>query len=257
MIEANHGDIIIRAEKARPSFNNDQRLPPLTCHIIRGKMVCLMGLQNSILVKYMKILAGIKPPGAGEIQVSGDNSSFCSPQEKVDLRLKFGFVLHGGPLLSVLNGIENLKLAARYHQLGSEIEIREKAEKFYSEWPFEANHRLLPAYMSKIHQRCLAIARPLMLDPQVVFIDSPFEGLDHQDRFIVADYLSNIVKHKHITVIVCNVGIYFANQHADQILFCDNQETLVFDNWRSFYECQQKNIELLFKHEHIKKNERK
>ena len=211
-----------------------------------------MGLNHSILLPYMQTLAGINPPLEGRCIVMGNDSHHISQQECQLLRQKVGFVLQGGALLSVLNGIENLKLAARYHQIGDEKKIQQKALLLLSEIPHEADNNILPAYMTELQRRLLAITRALMLDPQLLFVDSPFDGLGHHDRTIIARYLSDIGKNRNITLVIGSDDLYFTHSLADQIIFCDNDEALVFDSWKNFYQCKREAIALLFEHEHIK-----
>ena len=241
--------ILISAQDARPGDLNGQSGAPLSCQIRGGHSLFLMGLNHQTAQPYLQLLAGIETPVSGEVLVLGNDCQTISPQQLRELRRKVGFVLQGGPLLSVLNGFENLMLPARYHQLGSESERQEKAALLISEFPHQANYRILPAYMSKLERRLLAIARPLMLDPEVLFIDSPFDGLDQHDRVIIARYISNIANHHPITLVICSDDLYFAHSLASQIIFCDLEKTFVFDNWQSFYECKHETIALLFKHQ--------
>ena len=231
---------LISTNNAQPHSGEDQLFPPISCEIKSGQLICLMGLRHSNMLPYLRLFAGIDPPEFGEVWFLGKHYSDLSVVEKRQLHLQLGFILSGSPLLSVLSGTENLKLAARYHQLGNETQIEEKAKDILAELPYP---------MADYH---LMIARHLILDPKALFIDSPFEGLDYRDKDAIAGYLVHIVKDKNITVVTCNVDLFFANQFADQIIFCDYRETLAFNNWQTFYQSTQANIRLLFEHEHVK-----
>ena len=247
----NAAAILISAQQARPKSSDGQTLPCLSCEIQAGKMVFLTGSQYSISLPYLQLLAALQPPESGRLTILGNDSGSISSTQRLQLRQQTGFVLQGGPLLSVISGFENLMLAARYHQRGEESELRQKAEGLLSEFPLKANYQQLPAYMNKLQRRLLAIARPLMLDPLLLFIDSPFDGLDHHDRVIVARYLTNIAHNHQLTLIVCSDDLYFAHSLADQIIFCDSDESLVFDSWQGFQQSKRESIALLFNQVHI------
>ena len=245
---------VICATQAQPDCRTEQTLPPLSCDIRNGEQFFMMGLDHSVTLPYLRMLAGIEPPVSGQISILGTDYSASSQQQQQLLRQKIGFVMEGGPLMSALNGTENLLLAARYHQLGEEKELQDKAKNIISEFPHQADYRVLPAYMSILQRRLLAIARPLMLDPQVLFIDNPFDGLDQHNRIIVARYISNLANQRKITLIVSSDDLYFAHSLADRIIFCDHDEAVVFDSWQQFFQSERENIALLFKHEHISRD---
>jgi ABC-type multidrug transport system ATPase subunit len=245
---------VISATRAQPDCRTEQTLPPLSCDIHSGDHFFLMGLDHSVTLPYLRMLAGVEPPISGQIHILGtDYSASTQPQRQL-MRQKIGFVMEGGPLMSALNGVENLLLAARYHQLGQEKELQEKAKNIIAEFPHQADYRDLPAYMSILQRRLLAIARPLMLDPQVLFIDNPFDGLDQHKRIIVARYISNLANQRKITLVVSSDDLYFAHSLAHRIIFCDHDEAVVFDNWQAFYQSERESIALLFKHEHISRD---
>lgn len=243
--------ILLSASQASPATKNEQTLPSLCCDISAGKVVFVIGSQHSISSSYMHMLAGIEPPESGKIDLLGNNSIDLSLQERQLLRQKVGFVMQGGPLLSVLNGIENLKLAARYHQIDDEQGIQHKVDLLLADIPDEFDHKILPAFMSKLQRRLLAIARPLMLDPQILFLDNPFEGLGHHDKVIVSRYIATLAKQNQIMLVINSDDLYFAHSHANLIIYCDYDEAKVFDNWQDFYHSKRETIALLFENEHI------
>ncbi len=246
-----HRDFILSAKEVRPASIHGQSLAPLTCNIESGKTVFLVALRHSTALAYLHTLSAIEPPEEGKIFLVGNDCSDLSFQEQLQLRLQVGFMMRGGPLLSVINGIENLKLAARYHQVGDEQEIQQKADLLLAEMPTDFDHQLLPSFMNNLQRRLLAIARPLMLEPEILFLDKPFEGLGHQDKLIVSKYLSNLSKNKAITLIINSDDLAFAHSLANQIIFCDQEVAMVYDNWQEFYNSQRETVTLLFENEKI------
>ncbi len=244
--------ILISASKACPVSQNKQPLASLSCDISSGTVIFLVGLQHSITLPYMHMLAGIEIAGSGQVTLLGNNCLDMTSTQKQLLRQQVGFVMQGGPLLSVLNGVENLKLAAHYHQTGDEQFIQQKAELLLADMPEEFDNLLLPTYMTKLQRRLLAIARPLMLNLQILFLDNPFEGLGHHDKVVVSRYISNLAKNSSITLVINSDDLYFAHSHANQIIFCDYDETIVFNSWQDFYDSKRETIALLFENDHIK-----
>ena len=244
---------LIKARHAIPAKAKNVSLPALNCEIYSGQLVALIGLHPSRCLPYMNMLAAIEAPESGQLCILGheDYEQLLSSESR--LRRKLGFVLQGGPLLSVVNGIENLKLAARYHQIGDEAFIQQRVDALLSEIPEKASHTQLPAYMSRLLRRHLAIARPLMLDPQILFIDNPFEGLTCHDKSVLGRYLANIVRKTRVTLVISSDELIFTRLYADQIIYCDDEEILTFDDWKSFSTCPQTSIVSLFTLQYLDK----
>ena len=241
---------LISATQIRPATSGPTVLPELSCTIRSGEINCLLGLHHSMIEPYLHVLAGIEPPASGTIQLM----EYSAPDEIKEpslLRQKIGFVLQGGPLLSVINGVENLKLAARYHQLGDEETLDEKAQKLLAEMPHKKDHMALPAYMSKLLRRHIAIARPLMLDPEVLILDNPFEGLSYYDKDVVAKFIVKMTIKLKIALIISTDDLSFTQQYANQIIFFEQDRTQVFNRWQSLSQCQSEDLKLLFKYQNM------
>lgn len=245
--------VLISCREAQPDTDNSNHLPALNCDITSGKIVCFTGLHRSSQLPYMQMLAGLTPPLSGELKLLENEQPPDDGQTQSLLRQKIGFVLQGGPLLSVLNGIENLKLAARYHEVGDEKFIDDKAKELMSKMPHKKDQQSLPAYMSKLLRRHIAIARPLMLDPKVIILDNPFEGLSYYDKSVVAEYMAGIVLNQKVTLILNTDDLFFIRKYADQIIFCDSLDTVVFKDWKSFNQYQSDELALLFEYQNTKK----
>ena len=237
--------VLISATQIRPDTSSSTTLPELSCTIRTGEINCFLGLHHSMIEPYLYVLAGIEPPASGAIKL-------MDYQEDPSLvRQKIGFVLQGGPLLSVINGIENLKLAARYHQLGDEQSLDQKAPELLAEIPHKKDHTALPSYMSKLLHRHIAIARPLMLDPEVLILDNPFEGLSYYDKDVVAKFIVKMSIKHHIALIISTDDLSFTQQYADQIFYFEKDRAQAFNNWQDLRQCQSEDLKLLFKYQNM------
>ena len=227
-------EIVIQAESARPCFAGEQPLPTLNCLITPANQICMVGDHIPIMTCYLRMLAGVDKPCAGEVTLLGQRSSVMDADQRRALRLQIAFVARGGPLLSVLSGINNVKLPAQYHELGSGEEIEQRTRELIAELEYLADHDVLPAYMTGLQRRHLAIARALMLQPQMLFVDDPFEGLDRYARGMISTYLDFLVQEKGLAVVTSNANLAFVKENADMIIYCGREGMLPFDGWESF-----------------------
>lgn len=229
----NIDSVLIRAKAAIPIAPPQQVFLPLTYDIQAGKLICFLGPRFSILNTYLQLLAGLTEPAEGEIQYFIESQPIDFPH--------IAYLNYNSTLLSVLNGIENVRLPALYHQLGSEKKIGQKVTELLNEINYGADHTLLPSFMSNLQKRHLLIARALMLNPQILFIENPFDGLELAEATILGDYLATLVQNKKMTVITSNAHLAFVEHHSQQIIYAAEQAFHFFTEWAHF---------LKYKHHH-------
>lgn len=221
---------LIRTVAAIPTDKEKTALIPLTCEINSASLVCFLGQRFSILNIYLRMLAGLTDPQAGEIehfvseQTTPAHSHFPS----------IAYLNYNSTLLSILSGFENVLVPALYHQLGTRQEIEQQAQTLLSELNYNANHKLLPTFMSMLQRKHLLIVRALMLKPQILFIENPFAGLELEETAILGHYLSELVKNKNITIVTSNANLDFVEYYAHHIIYATEHEFQFFKQWQDF-----------------------
>jgi ABC-type multidrug transport system ATPase subunit len=228
---------LIRTVAAIPMDKEKSTLIPLTCEINSASLVCFLGQRFSILNIYLRMLAGLTQPQSGEIehfvseQTTPAHSHFPS----------IAYLNYNSTLLSILNGFENVLVPALYHQLGSRECIEQQAHALLSELNYNANHTLLPTFMSMLQRKHLLIVRALMLKPQIVFIENPFSGLELEEITILGQYLGELVKNKNITIVTSNANLDFVEQYAHHIIYAAEHDFHFFKQWQDFLAYKQLN----------------
>lgn len=228
---------LIYAHAAVPCCEKQILLPPLTCQINAANVVCFLGQRFRTLNLYLQMLAGLTEPELGVIE-------HFVEQRETPAHSHFPGIAYldcNSALLSILNGLENVKLPALYHQLGTRQEIENQAQTLLGELQYDGNHALLPAFMPMLQKRHLLIARALMLKPQVLFIENPFADLELEEAAILGDYLARLVKEKAITVITSNAHLDFVEHCAEQIIYATAADFQFFQHWQDFWHYKQQN----------------
>jgi ABC-type multidrug transport system ATPase subunit len=228
---------LICANAAIPFSEEKTAFPPLTCQIEERSLVCFLGQRFNILNLYLETLAGLTEPDSGTVEHFIREQSTSTPSHFPPI----AYLSHHSALLSVLNGLENVKLPALYHQLGSREEIEKQAEALINELKYQADYKVLPAFMTMLRKRHLLIARALMLKPQVLFIENPFTGLEIEEATLLGDYLGSLVQNKNLTLITSNATLEFVEHYAKQIIYTTADDFHFFNDWQSFFAYKQLN----------------
>jgi NitT/TauT family transport system ATP-binding protein len=181
------------------------------------------------------MLAGLIDPHSGLVDYFVENQTTPAHTHFPAI----AYLNYNSTLLSVLNGIGNVELPALYHQLGTKQEIEARVLALLNELDYGANHKVLPSYMSMLQKRHLLIARALMLNPQILFIENPFADLELEEAAILGGYLAQLVKNKNIAIITSNANLDFVEHYAEQIIYATDNDFQFFQEWQTFLHYKQ------------------
>jgi len=147
--------------------------------IRKERITVILGKSGCGKSTLMKTLIGLLPPLAGTVSYLNNPIDFTSEEALRQLYLKIGVLYQNGALLNSLNLYENVALPLRmhHHKLQKEIE-REMILSRLSQVGLRESAAKFPSELSGGMRKRGALARALILDPEVIFCDEPSAGLD-------------------------------------------------------------------------------
>ena len=159
-----------------------------------GEFVALLGPNGAGKTTFLRILASLSRPSAGDVRVKGHRL----PQQATAVRRRLGFVSHQPLLYGDLSGEENLRFYARLYSLPDANERIAAVLKMVGMY----RHRrdLVRTYSRGMQQR-LAIARALLPDPDVLLLDEPYTGLDQDAATMLDEILARVSTQKRTVVL--------------------------------------------------------
>lgn len=150
----------------------------LTLSLEAGEACALVGPNRSGKSLALKLCAGLVMPEQGTVRLFGQDLSALDEEELAELRTRVGTVLQAPGLLSNMTVYNNVALPLRYHRGLSDEEIEPLVmARLEALGVAEFRHRF-PAELNQGEARCVAIARALSLDQELLLLDDPLEGLD-------------------------------------------------------------------------------
>jgi ABC-type polar amino acid transport system ATPase subunit len=199
-----------------------------------GRVICLVGPNGGGKTAYLRVMAAVDPPADGELMLLGQDTIHLDREARSALRLRVAFIGEGAPLLSVVTALTNVTLPAMYHHLGHALEIRASALETLKFLNYPGSHDQLPAYLNQHERLLLAIARCLMLSPEMVFLDEPFHMTDSACRQRESDVYVRLARERGLAVFLATHNLGFVKKHADEIIFLHPGGVVKFPGWKEF-----------------------
>lgn len=150
----------------------------LNLTIRKGEITALMGPSGTGKTTLLRLITRQLIPQQGAIYVGGVDISTLSQSELYELRKRFGMLFQNGALLTDLNVFENVAFPLREHTRLSNRLIRHIVLTKLHAVGLRGAADMMPAELSGGMARRVALARAMVMDPEILIYDEPFVGLD-------------------------------------------------------------------------------
>jgi len=185
-------------------------------HVPRGSVFGLLGPNGAGKTTTVRILSTLLTPTRGTAAVLG----YDVMRDTKEVRRNIGFVLGGDRgLYGRLSGKENLEYFAALNHMEPRFATRRSEELLETVGLLERRHDKVETYSRGMKQR-LHIARGLLTDPEVVFMDEPTIGLDPQVAQEVRAIIPQL-RERGKTVLLTTHYMFEADVLCDQLALID------------------------------------
>ncbi len=175
----------IEAKHLTKAFGTRKAVDDVTFSLEEGSCLSIFGPNGAGKTTLLRLLSTLARPSSGDVRVAG-----ADVREEPDLvRARIGMISHAPMLYPDLTALENLEL---YAQLYGVADPQARARELLD--AVGLAHRRLDAVrtFSRGMVQRVAIARALVHDPQVVFLDEPYSGLDPHAVDIFDDLIASV-----------------------------------------------------------------
>ncbi len=189
----------------------------LSLEIPDGKITAIMGPSGCGKTTLLRLLGRQLQPSAGQITLFGQNLSSLSPAQMLSLRRRIGVLFQNGALFSDLNVFDNVAFPLREHTRLSERHIRDLVLIRLHMVGLRGARALLPNELSGGMARRVALARAIVLDPEIILYDEPFAGQDPISMGVLCELIAQINKVLGICSVVVSHDIHETTAISDHI----------------------------------------
>ena len=180
---------MIEFRHVHKAFGDLVVLDDVSVTIPERKITMIIGPSGTGKSVFIKLMVGLMRPDAGEVVVDGQEISRLSRRELYAVRRRFGVLFQDGALFDSMSVGDNVAFPLREHTRLSEERIQEiVGEKLAAVgMPHSACRR--PSELSGGMRKRAALARAIVMDPDIVVFDEPSSALDP----VTADSIDNLI----------------------------------------------------------------
>jgi phospholipid/cholesterol/gamma-HCH transport system ATP-binding protein len=197
-------------------------LDDVSLKIPRGKVTALMGASGGGKTTVLRLIGGQNRAQAGELLFDGQDVTQMDQAQLYAARRRMGMLFQFGALFADLSVFENVAFPLREHTDLSEELIRDIVLMKLNAVGLRGARDLMPSEVSGGMARRVALARAIVLDPELVMYDEPFAGLDPISLGTAAQLIRRLNDAMGLTSIVVSHDLEETFQIADQVVILAN-----------------------------------
>ncbi|WP_018869200.1 urea ABC transporter ATP-binding subunit UrtE [Thioalkalivibrio sp. ALgr3] len=206
---------MLRIEGLNQYYGGSHILRDIDLDILEGRTNCLMGRNGMGKSTLLKCVMGLLPIAGGKILFQGEDISRRKPHERG--RLGLGYVPQGREIFPRLTVEENLQVALASKR------SRDIPERVYELFPvLKDMARRRGGDLSGGQQQQLAIGRALVLNPSILLLDEPIEGIQPNIVREISDVIRLLNTEMGLTILLVEQKLPFARATADRFDIINN-----------------------------------
>lgn len=195
----------------RPVFDG------LDMDIPRGRITAIMGPSGTGKTTLLRLITGQVAADSGSLIVAGQDMNAVRRADLYALRRRMGMLFQNGALLTDFSVFENVAFPLREHTDLPERLIRQLVLTKLQAVGLRGAAELMPAELSGGMSRRVALARAIVMDPEILIYDEPFVGLDPISLGVILRLIRRLNDALGITSIVVSHDVQEISTVADLV----------------------------------------
>ena len=184
--------------------------------IRQGKVTAVMGPSGTGKTTLLRVITGQLTPDAGSVKVGGQEVPALERDALYELRKSMGMLFQGGALLTDISVYENVAFPLREHTDLPEALVRQLVLTKLHAVGLRGAAELMPSELSGGMARRVALARAIVMDPQLILYDEPFVGLDPISMGVIVRLIRKLNDTLGLTSVVVSHDVKEILAVADQ-----------------------------------------
>jgi len=213
------GDPVITIAHLYKSFGDNIVLKNFNLVLKKEENVVVLGKSGSGKSVLIKCIIGLMQPDKGSITVLGENIPELGLDDLDRIRTKMGFLFQGNALYDSMTVRENLEFPLRRHWIDLEQkEVDDMVLEALENVNLTETSDMMPSELSGGMQKRIALARTMILKPQIILYDEPTTGLDPVTAREIDKLILKLQQKYHTSSIIISHDMNCVKNIADRVV---------------------------------------
>lgn len=210
---------IIAIKNLYKSFGKNKILKGINLTVNKGEDLVILGRSGSGKSVTIKCLVGLVKVDKGEIKIFGTEITNLKDNELNDIRIKIGFMFQNGALYDSMSIRQNLTFTLKHHTRNlSESAIENQIIEALESVGLKEAIDKMPSELSGGMKKRIALARAIIIKPEIIFYDEPTSGLDTITSREISELILSVQKKYKTSSIIITHDMACAKMTGNRIL---------------------------------------
>lgn len=246
-VAGNDLDKVLIINNLSKSFGDRDILIDFNLELVRGENVVVLGKSGSGKSVLIRCIIGLLKPEKGSIRVFGRNVPELNHRELDQIRAKVGFLFQGNALYDSMTVRENLEFPLRRHWLEiSQKKVNKMVEDALEDVGLKDTIDMMPIELSGGMRKRVALARTLILKPEIILYDEPTTGLDTITSKEIIELMIGIQKKYNTTSLIISHDMNCVRMASDRVVMLIDGGCYANDTYQNLIKSKDPKIKMFF-----------
>lgn len=238
---------VIVVEHLYKSFGKNAVLKDFSLVVHANENVVVLGKSGSGKSVLIKCIIGLLKPESGHIRVFGRDVPELTDEELDEVRMKIGFLFQGNALYDSMTVRENLEFPLRRHRLElTQPEVDRLVKQALENVGLPHTVDMMPAELSGGMLKRVALARTMILQPEIILYDEPTTGLDPVTAREIDRLIVKLQQKFHTSSIIITHDMHCVKNTADRVALLLDGRVYTEGTYSELENSSDKNVKQFF-----------
>lgn len=241
-------NVLIELINVNKSFGNNHVIRNFNFKLHEEENVVILGKSGSGKSVLIKLIIGLLKPDLGKIFVLGDDVAAMNNAELDKMRVRVGFLFQSNALYDSMTVRENLEFPLRRHRKSyDKVAIDKMVEEVLENVGLPETAEKMPSELSGGMKKRIALARTLILKPQIILYDEPTSGLDPITGGEISSLINKVQQQYKTAAIIISHDLKCAKITGNRVVILHNGTCYADGSFDELSNSKDKNVINFFK----------